>query len=85
MKGSEAVTRRCSVKMVLLKSSQNSQGSTYARVSFSIKLQSEVYNFIRKEALAQVFFFAMNFEKFLRTLFFAEHLVSASGTSHQPL
>ena len=71
--------------MVLLKISQNSKGSTYARVSFSIKLQSEVYNFIRKEALAQVVFFAMNFEKFLRTLFFVEHLASASGTSNQPL
>ena len=35
----EAVSRRCSVKKVLLDISQNSQESTCARVSFLIKLQ----------------------------------------------
>ena len=35
----EAVTQRCSVKKVFLEVLQNSQENTYARVSFSIKLQ----------------------------------------------
>ena len=37
---SEAVVRRCSVKEVFLKISQNSQENTCARVSFLIKLQA---------------------------------------------
>ena len=37
----EKVSRRCSVKRVLLKILQNSQESTCARVSFSIKLQAD--------------------------------------------
>ena len=36
----EAVAQRCSVKMVLLEISQNSQENTSARVSFLIKLQA---------------------------------------------
>ena len=51
----EAVTRRCSVKKVLLKILQNRQENTCARFSFLIKLQAEVCNFIKKETLAQVF------------------------------
>ena len=39
----EAVVRRCSVKV------------TCARVSFLIKLQASACNFIKKEALTQVF------------------------------
>ena len=39
---SEAVTRRCSVKKVLLKISQNSQEKIYARVSFSFALSSVI-------------------------------------------
>ena len=42
-------------KKVFLQISKNSQESTCARVSFLIKLQSQVCNFIKKEALAQVF------------------------------
>ena len=42
----EAVVRRCSVKKVFLKISQNSQENTCARVSFLI---------IKKETLEQVF------------------------------
>ena len=38
----EAVTRRCSVKKVFLKISQNSLENTCARVFFLIKLQAEV-------------------------------------------
>ena len=36
----EAVVRRCSLKKVFLKISQNSQENTCARVSFLIKLQA---------------------------------------------
>ena len=51
---SEAVTRSCSVKKLLLKISRNSQERACARVSLLIKLQTSG-NFIKKEALAQVF------------------------------
>ena len=51
----EAVVQRCPVKKVFLKISQNSQESTSARVSFLIKLLADVYNFIKKETLAEVF------------------------------
>ena len=51
----EAVVRRCSVKKVFLEISQNWQENTSARVSFLIKLQAEVCNFIKKETLAEVF------------------------------
>ena len=37
---SEAVAQKCSVKMVFLENSQNSQENTCARVSFLIKLQA---------------------------------------------
>ena len=51
----EAVARRCFVKKVFLKISQNSQENTCARVSFLIKSQAEACNFIKKETMAQVF------------------------------
>ena len=54
--------RRCSVKIGVLKISQNSQENTCTRVSFWIKLQSTWYRCG-----------PVNFAKFLRTLF-AEHL-----------
>ena len=38
LQNSEAVTRRCSGKRLFLNISQNSQGNTYPRVSFLIKL-----------------------------------------------
>ena len=57
---SEAVIRRCSVKKVFLKISQNSQENTCARVSFLTKLQASVCNFIKKETLAQVYFQTLN-------------------------
>ena len=38
-KTTEAVNRKCSVKKVFLKISQNSQENTCARISFLIKLQ----------------------------------------------
>ena len=44
----------CSVKKVFSEISQNSQENTCPRASFLIKLQAS-RNFIKKEALAQVF------------------------------
>ena len=43
-----AVARRCSVKEVLVKISQNLQENSCARLSFLIKLQVEACNFIKK-------------------------------------
>ena len=40
--------QRCSIKMVFLKITPNSQENTCARVSFLIKLWASVYNFIKK-------------------------------------
>ena len=51
----EAVIRRCSVKKMFLEISQNWQEITCARISFLIKFQVSVCNFIKKETLAQVF------------------------------
>ena len=50
----EAVAKRCSVKKVFLKISQNSQENTCARVSFLIKLQAWGLQLFEKETLAQV-------------------------------
>ena len=52
---SENVARKCSVKKMFLEIPQNSQENTCARVSFLIKLQASACNFIKKEALTQVF------------------------------
>ena len=46
----------CSVEKMFLETLQNSQEDTCARVSFLIKLQAEACNFIKGEALAQVFY-----------------------------
>ena len=67
----EAVVQRCSVKKVLLQISQNSQENICAWVSFLIELQAQACNFIKKEALAQMF--PVNFVQFLRTPFYIEH------------
>ena len=53
----EADAQRCSVKKVFLEILQNSQENTCVRVSFWIKLQASVCNFIKKETLTQVFSF----------------------------
>ena len=45
----------CSVKKVFLKISEDSQENTCTRVSILIKLQQSACNFIKKEALEQVF------------------------------
>ena len=51
----EAVAQKCSVKKVFLEISQNSQENTYSRASFLIKLQASACNFIKNEALVQLF------------------------------
>ena len=62
---------RCFVK-VLLEISHNSQENTCVRVSFLIKLQAEATNFIKNEALAQMF--PCEFSKISKNTFFIEHL-----------
>ena len=64
--------QRCSVKTLLLKISQNSKENTCSRVSILIELQAEVYNFIKKETLAQVF--SCEFCEIFKNTFFIEHL-----------
>ena len=73
----KAVAGRCSVKKVILEVPQNLQESTCARFSFLIKLQASACNFIKKEALEQVFF--CEFCEFSRNIFFYKTpLVAAS-------
>ena len=59
----------CSIKIVFLEISQNSQENTCFRVSFSIKLQAATL--LKKRLWHR--YFPVNFAKFLRTLFFTEH------------
>ena len=68
----EAVARRCSANKVPLKILQNSQEDTCARVSFLINVQAPACNFIKKEALAQVF--SCEFSEICKNNFFTEHL-----------
>ena len=76
----EAVTRRWSVKIVFLKSFQNSQENNCVRVSFLIKFQASAYNFIKKETLTH--FFSCEFCKiFKNTVFLRTPLVTASVIS----
>ena len=58
---SEVLIRRCSVKMVFLEISQNSQENTCARVSFLKKILWHRC-------------FPVNFSKFIRTPFLRDHL-----------
>ena len=67
----EAVVQRCSIKKVFLEILQNSQENTCARVSFLIKLQGPAA-LLKKRLWHRCF--PVNFAKFLRTLFFTEHL-----------
>ena len=68
----EVVVRRCSVNKAFLKSSQNSQENTLARVPFLIKLQVSACNFIKNGTLAKCF--PVNFANFLGAPFFLKHL-----------
>ena len=51
----EAAPLRCSLKKMFLEIPQNSREKSYARVPFLKSCRSQVYNFIKKETLAQVF------------------------------
>ena len=80
----EASVRRCFVKELFLKTSQNSQERTCARVSFLAKslwhrcIPVNFAKFLRPATLLKKRLwhkcFPVNFAKFLRTLFFTEHL-----------
>ena len=64
----ETVAKRCSYKESVLRSFTKFTGNTCARASFLIKLQAEeVCNFIKKEALAQVF--SCEFSKIFKNTF----------------
>ena len=66
---------------MFLEISRNSQENTCFRVSFLIKLQAETFNFIKIEALAQVF--SCEFFEISKNTFFTEHLQEiASCYSH---
>ena len=69
--------RKCSLKNVFSKISQNSQQNTCVRVSFLIQLQDETYNFIKKETLAQVFSSELC-DIFEKTFFYSTPPVAAS-------
>ena len=64
--------RKCSVRKVFLEISQNLQENTCVRVSFLIKLQASVCNFIKKETLALLF--SCEFCEIPKSTFFTEHL-----------
>ena len=69
----EAATRAVLKKKVLLKISQNSQKSTFARD------YPQVCNFIRKETLAQVFF--CEFREISKNTFFTEYFRTTAFTN----
>ena len=77
---SEAVVRRCSVNKVFLKILQNSQENTCDRVSFLIKLQAEVSNFIQKETLKQVL--SCEFCEISKNTFFPDHLRATASVHY---
>ena len=64
----EAAIERCSVKKMFLEISQDSQGNTYAKASFLIKLQT----LLKKRPW--YICFPVNFVKILRTSFCIEYL-----------
>ena len=71
---------RCSVRKGVLRNFGKFTGKyTCARVSFSIKLQASACNFIKKEALAQVF--SCEFCKIFKNTFFIEHLWATASLS----
>ena len=68
----EAVTRRCCLKKVFLKFSQNSQENTCVVICFLIKLQAQACNFFKKRLQDKGF--TVNVANFLRVIFL-EHLL----------
>ena len=65
---------------MFLKISQNSQEKTCARVSFSIKLQAQACNYIKKESLAQVF--PCEICEISKNTFFIEHLWATASVKN---
>ena len=62
----------------VLRNFEKTQENTCARVSFLISCRAEACNFIKKEALAQVF--SCEFYEISKNIFFTEHLrTTASG------
>ena len=68
----EAVVRRCSVKKVFLEISQNSQENTVPEALFLLQVRGLRPATLLKRDWHRCF--PVNFMKFLRTCFFAEHL-----------
>ena len=62
----EAVARRCSLKNVVLKISQNSLENTCVAISFLIKVQARPATLLKKRLQNRCF--PVNFVKYLRTL-----------------
>ena len=56
---------------------QKSQENTCVRVSFLVKSQASVCNFIKKETLAQVF--SWNFCEIFKNVFSIEHLQATAS------
>ena len=54
---------------MFLEISQNSQENICGGVPFLINLQAEAYNFVKKETLAQMFYYELC-EQFLRAPFY---------------
>ena len=79
--GTEAATIGVPWKKVFLEILQNSPENNCARVSFLIKLQVLVCNFIKKESLAQVFSF--EFCEISKNNFFTEHLRTTASSTHR--
>ena len=70
---SEAVTRRCSVKEVFLKTLQKFRGKRVSQSLFFYKVAGlRLATFLKKRLRHRIF--PVNFAKFSRALFFKEHL-----------
>ena len=69
--------RRCSIKKVFLKISQNSQEKTCSKVSFLVKFQASACNYIKKETPAQMF--SCQLCEIIKNIFFTEHLRATGG------
>ena len=72
---SETATEGLLYEKMFLEISQNSQENTCA---FLMKLQASACNFIKKEALSQVF--SCEFCEISKNIFFTEHLWATTST-----
>ena len=67
----DVVVRKCFVKIMFLKISQNSQENTSVRVSFLISYKLSPATLLKKRLCHRCF--PVNFSKFLKTAFFIEY------------